>query len=426
MKEFKALFYYGSVVDSWLPEVMLLPFISLQWKHDPTWYRLIAPPGSGKSKHLSLLEDYELAYVIDEFTPKSFVSGFRGAEGDDPSKLPLFDGKVLIIGDESTLMEQRQEDRNTVQSILRKAYDGKYAKSFGNIKEKCEYNSHFNLLVGSIPQIDRYFIYNQALGERYINFRLQVPDRRALAERAYLNQFNDFPERYKRLKGKVHRFLRLIPDIEITGIRIPKGMENLFIETANFISLVRTHITRDTTGRHVTTLPQAETAGRLVQQMTQTAISDAILRGDSVIKPEHAVKAIYFGIGSIMGVISFILYHIVEYTKGVGEGSDASWFSIQYMCVRTALGRSSISRILEDLAIHRVLSIRQGKKQGGRMVEYSLSKEAWDIIREINLFQNYIPPCKEIIELKRLDRNRLRENKSRRPRKKLKTKMKSA
>ena len=426
MREFQALFYYGSEVDRWLPEVMMLPYVSIQWKQDPTWYRIIAPPGSGKSKHLSLLEGYELSYVIDEFTPKSFVSGFRGPEGDDPSKLPMFDGKVLIIGDESTLMEQRQEDRNTVQSILRKAYDGRYTKSFGNIKEKCEYNSHFNLLVGSTPQIDRYFIYNQALGERYINFRLQIPDRRALTVRAYKNQFNDFHERYANLKKMVHKYLRLLPDMEITEVSINEDMENLFIDTANFISLVRTHITRDTTGRHVTTLPQAEAAGRLVQQMTKTAISDAILNGDKVVNIKHAIKAIYFGIGSIMAVISFILFHILEFTDEVSPCSEASWFTIQYMCVKTALSRGSIARILEDLAIHRVLNIRQGKKQGGRLFEYSLSSGAYDMIKTTKLFEYYTPPCREILSLKRLDRNRPVGNKKRRKLRKRRTKAPSA
>ncbi len=99
MDEFQKLFYYGCIVDTWLPEIILYPFVSLEWKNIPTWYRIIAPPRSGKSAHLSLIPDFYLSYTLDEFTPKSFVSGFRGSGGQAPSTLPQLDGKVLIISD---------------------------------------------------------------------------------------------------------------------------------------------------------------------------------------------------------------------------------------------------------------------------------------------------------------------------------------
>ncbi|KKK91527.1 hypothetical protein LCGC14_2712050, partial [marine sediment metagenome] len=151
----------------WLPEIMLYPFVSLDWKNIPTWYRIIAPPGSGKTAHLSLIADFYLSYTLDEFTPKSFISGFRGPGGQDMSTLPQLNGKVLVILDESIMMEQRQEDRNAVQSLLRKAYDGVVSKSFGNIKDKVEHKAYFNIIAAATPQIDRYFLYNQALGERF-------------------------------------------------------------------------------------------------------------------------------------------------------------------------------------------------------------------------------------------------------------------
>lgn len=409
IRSFEELFYYGCDVDRWLPEIILLPYISLPWKTDSIWYRIIGPPGSGKSRHLALLEDYDLSYVIDEFTPKSFISGFRGSGGQDPSHLPNFNGKVLIISDEATLMEQRQEDRNVVQSILRKAYDGRVAKVFGNIAEKQEYKAHFNLLVASTPQIDRYFLYNQALGERYINYRLQIPDRIALTERAYYNQFHNFSKRFNKLKRKVHKFLDEFPDVKITDVRISDKMTKYFINCANIVALMRTHINRDSTGRYVTTLPQSESPGRLIQQITQVAIADALIRGDSKVTMEHAAKATYLGLGSIMAVISFVLYHVLEFTKECSQKRKPAWFSIQYMVIRTALGRGTIAKILEDLAIHRILGIRQGSKQGGRLIEYCLTESMFELIESLHLFKHYLPPCKEILILKRVDRERIKK-----------------
>ena len=420
MRSFRKLFYYGCEVDSWLPEIIILPYVTLQWKQDRTWFRIIAPPGSGKSVHLSLLRDYELSYVIDEFTPKSFISGFRGSGGEDPSILPQLDGKVLILSDESTIMEQRQEDRNQIQAILRKTYDGTYGKKFGNIKDKQEYSTYFNLLIGSTPAIDRYFLYNQALGERYINFRLQIPNREALARFAYENQFQNFGEKYAKLQKKLHRFLKQLPSVDFSDITVSDTAGDFLINVSNFIALIRTKISRDGTGQHVTTLPQAESAGRLVHQMTQTAMASAVVNGDLEVELLHLHKAIYFGIGSVMAIIIFILHNIYLYSSQAQGGTDKVWFSPQTIGIRTALSLRTILKILEDLAIHHVLDVRQAKKQGGRLREYSLNDEILEFIEEVEIFKYYSPPCKEILSLKRLDRTRPTGNKKRKKKRKIK------
>ena len=59
MSAYSKLYYYGSVVDKWLPEITFLPFVSLPWKLNPTWYRVIGPSGGGKSTHFKAIERYE-------------------------------------------------------------------------------------------------------------------------------------------------------------------------------------------------------------------------------------------------------------------------------------------------------------------------------------------------------------------------------
>jgi len=403
---FKDLYYYGCEVDKWLPEVMLLPFITLQWKLNPTWYRIIAPPGSGKTVHLSYLHEYEKAFCVDEFTPKSFVSGFRGAGGDDPSKIPQFNGKVLIIADESTFMEQRSDDRNAIQAILRRSFDGTISKGFGNMKEVQTYKSRFNVLVASTPQIDRYFVYNTALGERYVNYRLQIPNRLLLVERAYENQFRKQQASYKRLSADVHRYLRKMPRIGINDIEISKRAKKCIIECADFVARTRTRVTRDVTGRYITTLPQVETAGRLVSQMTQTALANAALHGSGEVEDTHLEKATYMGLCSITAVSTFVLHNAWLYHKWCIVANKSTWFSIQTIVGRTALGRASVAKILEDLAIHRILDTRAGAKQGGRLIEYRISKHTIRTVKTIKLFKHYKPPTDKIINKKRKDRQR--------------------
>lgn len=417
MKAYQELFHYGCEVDRWLPEIVLIPYIALQWEQDHTWIRVIAPPGSGKSVHLTLLRDHPMSYPLDEFTPKSFVSGYREGGGEDPSTLPQLNNKVLIISDESTIIEQRQEDRNQIQAILRKAYDGSYGKSFGNIKERQEYKVYFNVLIGSTPVIDRYFLYNQALGERYVNYRLQVPDRRAIAQAAFDNQFKNFKERYEKLKQQTQAFLNLIPKVNISEIKIPPQIGELLIDVADFVALIRTKVTRDVSGQFVTTLPQPETAGRLVQQSTQICLSNAIIHGDKEVTMEHVHKAVYLALGSVCAVDVFVLYYIYLHTKEQGGPGEKAWFTPQHMGIKTTLSLRSVKRIIEDLAIHQVLDIRKGKKQGGRTREYCISKDVYDFIERVDIFKYYVPPRREEIKTSRLDRVRPRAN---RPTKKVK------
>lgn len=397
MREFRKLFYYGCDVDSWLPEIMLYPFVSLEWKNVPTWYRIISPPGSGKTAHLSLISDFYLSYAIDEFTPKSFISGFRGHNNQDMSTIPQLNGKVLVMLDESTMMDQRQEDRNQVQSILRRAYDGSVSKSFGNVKERVEHKAYFNILAASTPQIDRYFLYNQALGERYINFRMQIPNRLELAKRAYYNQLHDYKKKHNKLKLKLFRFLRRLPISKISDVKIDTQMKKTLIICADFIAQIRTHVPRDSMGRHITILPQPEAAGRLVQQMVQVAVSGAVLRGRNYVQQDQLSKAIYIALCSAPSVLTFILYSVWTYTSE----KNTKWFSVQNMVLYTAIGRISVVRVLEDLAVHRVLIMK--KHDNLRGYEYGLSKHAMYIIKRVNLFEYYVPPLAKTLTAPRLD-----------------------
>lgn len=413
MSSFADIFYYGCDVDSWLPEIMLYPYISISWKNIPTWYRIIAPPSCGKTAHLSLLSDFYLSYCLDEFTPKSLISGFRGYDNQDNSTLPQLNGKVLLILDESTMMEQRQEDRNAVQSILRRAFDGRVSKTFGNIKQKIEHKAYFNILAAATPQIDRYFLYNQALGERYINFRLQIPNRMLLTTRAYNNQLKKKSRvQQTLLRKKVFQFINNLSVTRLSNIKINPKTKRLFIRCADFIAQTRTRVPRDATGRHISILPQPEAAGRLVQQMVQVAASGAIIRGSNIITEEQTVKAVYIALCSMPAIITFTLYHIWLQTNS----SKKKWFGIDKLVLRTGIGRSSLIRVLEDLVVHRILDTKKQKRLRG--LEYKLSDNAIDIITEASLFEYYKPPLDKTYNEKRKDR----EQRKARKKKKIKTK----
>ena len=393
MKRFADLFYYGCDVDSWLPEIMLYPYITMSWQDIPIWCRIIAPPGSGKSAHISLLDKYPMSYVLDALTPHSLISGFRGPAGNDYSKLPQLNNKVLVISDESTLMEQRQDERNAIQAMLRKAYDGRVSKALGNVMDKIEHEAYFNMLTAATPQFDRYFTYNQALGERFINFRLQIPNRRALARRAYDNQRSGLKEPRDKLREYLENFIDHVRIPRFEDVEISSTIRETFIDCADFIATLRTRVPRDSAGIHVTNLSQPEIAGRLVQQMVEIAAASAVLQGRREIRPEHIAKSVYIGLCSMPAIIAYVLYHVWRLPK------ESQQFTVQSMVLQTRLGRSTIARVLEDLSLHRVLNLHRSSGYLGHTLEYSLSSRSRRVIRVTRLFEYYRLP--KITDLQR-------------------------
>ncbi len=406
MRGLGEVFYYGSEVDTWVGEMILMPYISLQWlEQNRTWIRIIAPPGCGKSQHLKLVENYEQTYTVDNMTPRSFISGFRGF-GKDVSKLPMMDGKVLVISDESTILETNQTDRAEIMAILRKTYDGSYSKDYGNTEETVKHEADFNILIASTPVIDRYFQYLQALGERFVNYRMQIPDRRAITLRAFRNQWKNFKAKFDKLEALVHKYLRHFPDIDFSDVVVPDDIADRLIDTANFAALVRTHVNRDVTGTKITTLPQPEVASRLVNQMTQIAVSNAAIKGDDVVRDEHVERAVYMCLGCLTAVVSFFLNHIL--TRHVRMRGDAKgqWFRVMDMIEATGFAHRSIRTLLEDFSVHRVLDIRRRKAQGGKALDYRLNDEVAGMIEDTGLFKHYVAPCGRLLKYIQKDRKK--------------------
>lgn len=368
-------------------EICLIPYITITWEATPIWVRIIATSSSGKSAHLSLLQDHCQSVVVDDMTPKSLISGFRSA-GEDPSNLPLFNGKVLVISDESTMMEQRAEDRAIVQSILRKAFDGKISKIFGNIRGIVEAEAHFNILAAATPIIDRYFSYTQTLGERFINFRLQIPHPEKITKRAFDNQRSGYTTKHKLLQDKVHGFLNEFPSVGINDVEVSDSLKDRITACADFIVRMRTHVSRDSTGKHVTMLPRQESAGRLVQQLIQVATACTILHGTSIMTDEFLDRAVYTSLSSVPDIITFSLYSAYRLSKR----KKGRWFSPQAFIINTGIGRATATQLLENFTILDILKIRKGKTGLGRSLEYTISDESIRKIENLGLFRYYRPP----------------------------------
>lgn len=142
---------------------------------DPVWLFLIAPPGGAKTELLSALYAVKGVYPISDLTARTFASGLDTPNGD-PSLLARLSDEVLILKDFTTVLEMSRDERQAILAQLREIYDGRFDKTWGTGKE-LHWRGRLGLLAGVTPIIDRHQAVLSVLGERFVQLRIQQPNR---------------------------------------------------------------------------------------------------------------------------------------------------------------------------------------------------------------------------------------------------------
>jgi hypothetical protein len=186
-------------------DVALATVIANRMDGDPLWLFLVAPPSGSKTEIIRALTDVPNIYPLSSLTAQTFASGFE-RRGVETSLLPKLDGRVLTLKDFGTVLTMYREKRAEILAQLREIYDGSFKKEFGNGKS-VDWAGKVGLLAGCTPVIDRGdSAVNQALGERFLIYRLRSEPGTGVARRAMLQQGRETDERAK-LRHVVAAFL---------------------------------------------------------------------------------------------------------------------------------------------------------------------------------------------------------------------------
>lgn len=243
---------------------------------DPLWGALIDASGGGKTELLRSLRPQPDAYFLSKLTSKTLKSGYRDPKkpGKDPSLLPELHGKVVVIKDLSPLLSMRRDERNSIISDLRDAYDGFSDDGYGNIG-KVSYQSKFTLLTGSTLAIERYDKVEQELGERLVKCRARGTNNLAKVKRAITNIGVDDDWR-EAINVSVSDFLAALPRKFPT--HIPQPLSDALATVANFTATARSNVPRDRS-HELSYMPRPEVGTRLVKELAKLLLSLAYIRG---------------------------------------------------------------------------------------------------------------------------------------------------
>jgi hypothetical protein len=176
-------------------------------KLGPVWVSIVAPPSGGKSELLASMFDMtDYIHPLSSLTPNTLISGIKLAGGKSASLLDDIIGKTVIMKDLTTIVEMSKEDRREILSQMREVYDRRFDKAFGTGEQKV-WEGHVGWLGAITPEGQEIFGSRGAMGERFLFYRMKMPNRMDVLYRSAQNHANNMELMQLRLKACMNRWL---------------------------------------------------------------------------------------------------------------------------------------------------------------------------------------------------------------------------
>lgn len=225
----------------------------------PLWVMGQGKKGSTKTELLRTLKGFGDAeeeedghmYFREAFSEKGMVSGFHDEKRPDVkfSLLPELDGKSLLIHEFAAINKMPENQLNQLGSQFSGVYDADdgYAKQYGTGVQKAK--SFFGSLICS-AQIDRFLIYHNVVGSRFLVFRLFTTKEQdkaltRVAMRAMVEQSKWREEMLDLVKQRVKPLRYKTPEgfpfdrPQLIVGHLPEPIETSIVEASSFCAKAR-------------------------------------------------------------------------------------------------------------------------------------------------------------------------------------------
>jgi DNA-binding transcriptional ArsR family regulator len=276
--------------------IMCAANLSVTTPGDQLWFRVIGPPGCGKSTMAMAFCGSETCIELSKFT--GFHSGYVGTTGErkkgDSSLIPQLHNHMVWNKDADTILTSPQRD--SILGESRELYDGESTAHYRN-RKRSSYADHRMVFVWCGTDALR-GLNRTSLGERFLdcdifNDKNQEPYLIAAHERTsnivggYLSGSQSPPQTVSTaLKGVTAGFLKYLWD-RIGSYPEPKfttEAQDSIRAMGELLSYIRATIDRH--GHDMAYRPRRELGTRLVSQFTKLATCLACVLGHDTINGE--------------------------------------------------------------------------------------------------------------------------------------------
>jgi len=246
--------------------------VSADFVGDPLWGLVVGAPSSGKTEAIRGLDSAADRHLND-ITAAGLLGWAGGTRNGRVVGLLADCGPRVFatIRDLSTMLAMsNQGNRDQLFGLLRDAYDGRVVRHLGTSPAPLSWEGRLTLLAAVTPSIDRYAVHADALGPRWLYYRLREADtatRRAAAQAARLNapMLEEHRARMRDLTRTAVATAVPLAREAVLDARLSTAIEDAALTAC----LGRAAVPRDGYGkREISDLPTIEEPPRIVGQMT--------------------------------------------------------------------------------------------------------------------------------------------------------------
>ncbi len=302
-------------------KISLATIIATQLPGDcPVWLLLVGPGGEGKSIILESLENSLKVLWESTLSSKSLISGHGLADGTraDPSILARVNGKCLVLKDYTEVLELSEIERNTIQSILRGAYDGRVKRPFGTGLR--QYICNFTFLGGVTNKIEAYS--QGSVGERFLHYIIHPVTANDKKQQAALDMQFLKDEKMPLLKDAVYSFLEQDFNVQPEQCLAlqPSWWNDRIKPLGNLIEWLRTQVERHRFGVRkdcVIYKPIPASGNRISIQLSKVGTGLCLLEGKALIDEDIYSLVKQVGIDSVKSYRTDIAWTIIKHKDGI-------------------------------------------------------------------------------------------------------------
>src|SRR3989344_5511390 len=313
----------------------------------PFWLFLVAPAGGGETDLIKALRYVEGIYPLSSLTPQTFLSGLRGK---DTSLLPQINNNILTFKDFTTILQSHPQAQSEIFSQLREIYDGYYKKDFGTGGRK-EWEGKLGFIAGVTSIIDRQHNVHKSLGERFLQYRIEQPDRKEVLKRVKDNSLKkrEMDEEIATAFGVYFRDFEIPEKIP----EVPEDIDNKLKEIANFVSIARSSVIRNYYKGDIEFVPDFEMSTRIYNQIHVLAIALTIINKEPKLSEIDFKILFKLGFDSIHYLRRKVLETVRKY-KG--------WIKTDTLATGISYTTKVAREYLEDLSVLGIVEVRKPHK----------------------------------------------------------------
>jgi hypothetical protein len=349
------------VQDRLLLPTLLATVLSHYTDGERVWMRLIWASSGGKTEFISALNGAPDVYPLSSLTPYTLISCWENDDGkkkkrkgEESGLLSELGNPILTFKDFSGVLSLSRGDQKRILAQFREIFDGSYTRRVGTGTEAL-WEGYVTMILGCTSAIDSVAgrELHQALGERFLDYRVELPSRFELTGKALEESGHENSAR--QLRGDVVRDFILAHACSGLGPKLPIEAGRLLTPLANFVTLARSTVARDGYTREIVTdtaYQDAEQGPRMVKQLARLAQS--VLQLGTDIPPYRIVYKV--AMDSIPRLRSSVLQLLGAATGPLSTPQVASALRIAEKTTERALGDLHALHLVDKYeGSHRIL-----------------------------------------------------------------------